>query len=69
MMKIGTSLNFASRSREGDLDLGESLSLINQAGFDAIEIDLSRGIGAAALETDAWEEKLTFIKETAIPYL
>lgn len=64
-MKIGTSLNFASRSREGDLDLRESLSLINQAGFDAIEIDLSRGIGAAALETDAWEEKLTFIKETA----
>ena len=48
-MKIGTSLNFAQSSREGCLDLKESLSLIKDAGFDAIEIDLSRGIGAAAL--------------------
>jgi len=63
-MNIGVSLNFAERSREGALDLGESLSLINNAGFDALEIDLSRGIGAAALEAADWEEKLASIKAT-----
>ena len=64
-MKIGTSLNFAQSSREGCLDLKESLSLIKDAGFDAIEIDLSRGIGAAALDSDLWEKNIALIKEFA----
>ena len=62
-MKIGTSLNFAQSSREGALDLKESLSLIKSAGFDAIEIDLSRGIGAAALDSELWEKNIALIKE------
>ncbi len=64
-MKIGTSINFAERSREGDLDLRESLSLINNAGFDAIEIDFSRGIGATALDSALWEKNVALIKEIA----
>ena len=64
-MKIATSLNFAARSREGALELKESLSLIKNAAFCAVEVDLSRGIGAAALDSDFWEEKITEIKELA----
>ncbi len=64
-MKIGTSLNFAERSREGSFDLKESFSLIKNAGFDAIEIDLSRGIGAAALDSELWEKNIALIKEFA----
>ena len=48
-MKFASSLNFAERSREGALTLGESLELIKAAGMNAVEIDLSRGIGAAIL--------------------
>ena len=48
-MKFASSLNFAERSREGALTLEESLGLIKAAGMDAVEIDLSRGIGAAIL--------------------
>lgn len=64
-MKIGTSLNFAASSREGALALGESLSLIKNAGFDAIEIDLSRGIGAKALSSDNWENEIADIRKEA----
>lgn len=64
-MKIGTSLNFAASSREGALALGESLSLIKNAGFDAIEIDLSRGIGAKALSSDNWESEIAAIRKEA----
>lgn len=45
-MKFASSLNFAERSREGALTLEESLDLIKAAGMDAVEIDLSRGLGA-----------------------
>lgn len=62
-MKIGTSLNLAASSREGALDLKESLSLIKNAGFGAVEIDLSRGIGASALDSEAWEQNVALIKE------
>ena len=48
-MKFASSLNFAERSREGALTLGESLELIKAAGMNAVEIDLSRGIGATIL--------------------
>ncbi len=61
-MKIGTSLNFAERSREGAIELNESLDLIKNAGFDALEIDLSRGIGAKALESDNWKDEITAIR-------
>lgn len=64
-MKIGTSLNFAARSREGALELNESLSLVKNAGFDALEIDLSRGIGAKALSSDNWENEIKGIREEA----
>ena len=64
-MIIGTSLNFAASSREGALALGESLSLIKNAGFDAIEIDLSRGIGAAALSSENWENEIAAIRKEA----
>ena len=64
-MKIATSLNFAARSREGALELKESLSLIKNADFCAVEVDLSRGIGAAALDSDFWEEKIAEIKDAA----
>ena len=48
-MKIASSLKFAERSREGALTIGESLSIIKNAGFVGVEVDLSRGIGGAAL--------------------
>lgn len=64
-MKIGTSLNFAASSREGALGLNESLSLIKGACFDALEIDLSRGLGAEALSSDNWEKELTNIRREA----
>lgn len=51
-MKFASSLNFAERSREGALELNESLELIKAAGMDAVEIDLSRGIGAALLSDE-----------------
>lgn len=63
-MKIGTSLNFAASSREGALALGESLSLIKNAGFDAIEIDLSRGVGAEIFADELWEIKAVKLRET-----
>ncbi len=62
-MKFASSLNFAERSREGALTLEESLELIKCAGMSAIEIDLSRGIGAKLLAEDLWQiefRKLSF---------
>ncbi len=64
-MKIGTSLNFAERSREGALELNESLALVKGAGFDALEIDFSRGIGANALSSDNWEGMMADIRKAA----
>lgn len=64
-MNIGVSLNFAERSREGALELKESLSLIKNADFGAVEVDLSRGLGAAALDSESWEEKIAEIKNAA----
>ena len=54
-MKFASSLNFAERSREGALTLEESLELIRAAGMSAIEIDLSRGLGAKLLTEEYWE--------------
>jgi sugar phosphate isomerase/epimerase len=64
-MKIGTSFNFAASSREGVLDIFESLTLIKNAGFDAVEIDLSRGIGAEALASSDWRKRLEAIRAAA----
>lgn len=61
-MNIGASLNFAAGSREGILELRESFMIIKNAGFDGVEIDLSRGIAADALSSDCWEEKIASIK-------
>ena len=54
-MKFASSLNFAERSREGALTLEESLELIKAAGMTAVEIDLSRGLGAKLLTEEYWE--------------
>ncbi len=54
-MKFASSLNFAERSREGALTLEESLELIKAAGMTAIEVDLSRGLGAALFAEEYWE--------------
>ncbi len=56
-MKFASSLNFAERSREGALTLEESLELIKTAGMTAIEIDLSRGIGAELFAEEYWGER------------
>ena len=67
-MKIGTSLNFAASSREGALTLGESLSIIKNAGFDAIEVDLSSGVGAQALRSSDPAKSLGEIRLAAEEY-
>lgn len=67
-MKIGTSLNFAASSREGALTLDESLSIIKNAGFDAIEVDLSSGVGAQALRSSAPAKSLGEIRLAAEEY-
>jgi len=54
-MKFASSLNFAERSREGALTIEESIELIKCAGMDAIEIDLSRGIGAKLFAEELWQ--------------
>jgi sugar phosphate isomerase/epimerase len=54
-MKFASSLNFAERSREGALTLEEGLELIKCAGMSAIEIDLSRGIGAKLFAEELWQ--------------
>ncbi len=54
-MKFASSLNFAERSREGALELNQSLELIKAAGMSAIEIDLSRGLGAKLFAEELWE--------------
>ncbi len=64
-MKIATSLNIAVRSREGMLGLSESFFLIKNAGFEAAEIDLSRGDGAAALSEEDWRGAVADIKAKA----
>lgn len=64
-MKIGTSLNFAARSREGELALGDSLGVCVGAGFDIIEIDLSCGVGAKALASENWEDEIAAIRNEA----
>lgn len=64
-MNIGTSLNFAARSREGELALSESFALIKKSGFDAVEIDFSRGVGLRALASENWEESIAFIRNAA----
>ena len=64
-MKIASSLKFAERSREGALTIGESLSIIKNAGFVGVEVDLSRGIGGAALASDEWETEIAAIRDAA----
>ena len=64
-MKIASSLNFAERSREGALAISESFSIIKNAGFSGTEIDLSRGIGGAALASESWENEIAAIREAA----
>ena len=64
-MIIASSLNFAERSREGALTIDESLSIINYTGFFGVEVDLSRGIGGAALASDAWENEIAAIRDAA----
>ncbi len=64
-MKFSASLNTVSRAREGALTAGEGFELIKNAGFEAAEIDLSRGEGAKALAAEAWREALAEIKEKA----
>ena len=64
-MKIGTSLNFSAYSREGELSLCDSLSVCVDAGFDLIEIDLSRGVGERALAADNWEDEIKLIRNEA----
>ena len=64
-MKIASSLKFAERSREGALTIGESLSIIKNAGFVGVEVDFSRGIGGAALASDVWETEIAAIREAA----
>lgn len=54
-MKFASSLNFSERSREGALELSESLELIKAAGMSAIEIDLSRGLGAKLFAEELWQ--------------
>lgn len=65
IMKIAVSTTFAERSGEGALALEESLALIKNAGFDRIEVDLSRGFGGAALGHEAWREELLSIRRAA----
>lgn len=62
-MKIGASLNFAARSREGELSVAESVGVCVNAGFDNIEIDLSRGAGARALAAENWETAISEIRD------
>ncbi len=64
-MKIAVSTKFAECSREGALGLSESFELIKNAGFDALEIDLSRGIGGAALASENWKDEMLSIREAA----
>ena len=64
-MKICTSLNFSAYSREGELSLCDSLSVCVDAGFDLIEIDLSRGVGERALAADNWEDEIKLIRNEA----
>lgn len=64
-MRFAASLNVAARSREGAMTLGESFELIKNAGFDAVEIDLSRGEGARALSREDWREALGEIRAEA----
>ena len=64
-MKIASSLKFAERSREGALTIGESLSIIKNAGFVGVEVDLSRGIGGSALAADGWETEIAAIRDAA----
>ncbi len=61
-MKFAVSLNTVSRSRQGALAAEESFELIKNAGFDAAEIDLSRGEGALALAAENWREAIAGIK-------
>ncbi len=62
-MKFASSLNFAERSREGALELNESLELIKSAGMTAIEIDLSRGLGAKLFAEEYWEIQCTQLRK------
>lgn len=62
-MKFASSLNFAERSREGALELNESLEIIKCAGMDAVEIDLSRGIGAELMNEEYWEIQCTVLRK------
>ncbi|MBR4062743.1 MAG: sugar phosphate isomerase/epimerase [Clostridia bacterium] len=62
-MKFASSLNFSERSREGVLELNESLELIKSAGMSAIEIDLSRGLGAALFADESWENKFAELRK------
>lgn len=64
-MKIAAATKFAERSREGALGLNESFELIKNAGFDALEIDLSRGLGGAALESENWKDEMIAIRNAA----
>ena len=64
-MKISVSTKFAERSREGIFGICESFELIKNAGFDAVEVDLSRGIGGAALESDNWKDGMISIRNAA----
>jgi len=64
-MRIAVSSKFAERSREGVLGSKESFSLVKDAGFDALEIDLSRGIGGAALRSDNWKDGMISIRNAA----
>ncbi len=65
IMKIAVSTDFADWSREGALEIGESFKLIRTAGFDAIEIDLSRGEGARALSGNDWRERVAALAAAA----
>ena len=64
-MKIAVSTKFAESSREGVLGICEGFELIKNAGFDAIEVDLSRGIGSAALRSDNWKDGMISIRNAA----
>lgn len=61
-MKFAASLNFADRSREGAMTLAESFEIIGNSGFEAVEIDFSRGEGARALCREDWRSAVGEIR-------